>query len=69
MANCDHCGKEFYVGDGVWDDDTYVCGNCIRKYVDEAEDTEQKSSSGKPLPHAPPQSKPTRRARASARRA
>jgi len=69
MANCEHCGKEFYVGDGVWDDDAYVCGDCIRKYVDAAEDTEQHSSPAKPLPRAQSQSKPTKRARASARRA
>ena len=45
MANCDHCGKEFYVGDGVWDNDTYVCGECITKYVDEAEEIKPDSSS------------------------
>ncbi len=58
MAKCDHCGKEFYVGDGVWEDGTYVCGECIRKYVDDAEVIEPNSPSD-PL-HAQPLSKPAR---------
>jgi hypothetical protein len=33
MPTCDQCGKAFYAGDGLWDDDDYMCGECLAGHV------------------------------------
>jgi hypothetical protein len=43
MATCDQCGKEFYAGDGAWDDGDYMCGECIAGHIEDAEQKEQKN--------------------------
>ena len=58
MPTCEQCGKEFYAGDGAWDDGDYMCGECIAGHVDDAERKEQNSPSDKQLPNARRQSTP-----------
>lgn len=58
MPICEECGKEFYAGDGAWDDGDYMCGECIAGHAEDAERKEQKSSSNKQLQNARPHSVP-----------
>ena len=53
MPKCDKCGKEFFAGDGIWDDDDYVCGECVADQIAEAE----KKEKAKVSPPAPEKKK------------
>lgn len=46
MPKCDYCGKEFYAGDGAWDDGDYTCGECLADQIEEFErkESERKKS-------------------------
>jgi arsenate reductase len=47
MPKCDYCGKEFYAGDGAWDDGDYTCGECLADQIEESE--RKKSDVGRHL--------------------
>lgn len=40
MATCGYCGKEFYPGDGTWDNGDYMCGECIARHIEKNERSE-----------------------------
>ena len=44
MPICEECGKEFFAGDGAWDNADYMCGECIASHIEKAERRERKSS-------------------------
>ena len=48
MPICEHCGKEFYAGEGLWDDGDYMCGECVAKHIEKSEKLENGTRSSKP---------------------
>jgi hypothetical protein len=58
MPICEWCGKEFFAGDGAWDDGDYMCGECIAAHIDDSEQEEQNTSSGNESPDGQPESPP-----------
>jgi hypothetical protein len=47
MPICEKCGRNYYAGDGTWDDGDYLCGECLAIEVDKAMKKEDRQR-GKP---------------------
>jgi len=50
MATCEYCGKQFYPGDGLWDDGDYMCGECLAKHIEQAKHREKTQNKLQPQP-------------------
>ena len=48
MPICEYCGKEFYAGDGLWDDGDYMCGECLAIEIEKSEHKNKQNLSNKP---------------------
>lgn len=33
MPICDHCGKDYPAGEGVWGNGDYMCGECVQAHL------------------------------------
>lgn len=53
MPTCEYCGKEFYAGDGAWDNGVYMCGECIAEHVEKSERADKESDADKTQPRTP----------------
>ena len=58
MPTCEQCGKQFFAGDGAWDNADYLCGECIASHIEKPERTDEKNRSDKQPPETPPQITP-----------
>ncbi|WP_193200261.1 hypothetical protein [Nostoc sp. MG11] len=43
MPNCDYCGIEFDLFDGIYDDGDFMCGSCISGFIYKSETVQENS--------------------------
>jgi hypothetical protein len=48
MPTCEYCGKEFYAGDGAWDNSDYMCGECIADHLEKTGQLDDTGPSDEP---------------------